>query len=210
MFAVLAIGSMVGSLLGAPTAVAAGDAPSEKITINVQTVNGSGCPAGSATVIPAADNTAFTVAYSDYVATAGPGVKPTDFRKNCQLSLRVDVPHGFTYAIARADYHGHAWLASGVTARQTASYYFMGKAPTAEVRETFAGPFDGAWSTTDSAQVAALVWAPCGATVNLNVNTDLRVDASGADDARTGGGHISMDTSRAGVRTIYHLDWRRC
>jgi hypothetical protein len=208
MFTVLAIGSVVASFLGAPAPVVASDVPQEKITINVQTVNGSGCPAGSATVTPAADNTSFTVGYSDYVAAAGPGAKPTDFRKNCQLSLRINVPHGFTYAIARADYRGHARLASGVTARQGAHYYFMGTAPTTEVMETFTGPFDGGWSTSDSAQVAALVWAPCGATVNLNVNTDLRVDTSGADDRA--GGHISMDASRGGVRTIYHLDWRRC
>jgi hypothetical protein len=172
-------------------------------------VNGSGCPAGSATVTPAADNTSFTVAYSDYVASAGHGARPTDFRKNCQLSLRINVPQGFTYAIARADYRGHARLAAGVTARQNAFYYFMGTAPTAEVSETFAGPFNGVWSTTDSAQVAALVWAPCGATVNLNVNTDLRVDASGSDD-NWAGSYISMDTTRGAVRTIYHLDWRRC
>jgi hypothetical protein len=209
MFPVLAIGSVVASLLGAPAPVAASDIPQGKITVSVRTVNGSGCPAGSATVTPAVDNTSFTIGYSDYVASAGRGAKPTDFRKNCQIGLRVDVPQGFTYAIARADYRGHLRLAAGVTARQGAYYYFMGAAPTAELSETFTGPLDGIWSTTDSAEVTALVWAPCGATANLNVNTDLRVDASGSDDERAGS-YLSMDTTRGGVRTIYHLDWKRC
>jgi hypothetical protein len=209
MFNVLAIGSMVASLLGAPAAVASTDIPQEKITVNVQTVNGSGCPAGSTTVTAAPDNTSFTVGYADYVASAGAGAKPTDFRKNCQLSLRINVPQGFTYAVARADYRGHARLARGVTARQNAYYYFMGTAPTAETSEEFAGPFAGGWATTDRTDVATLVYAPCGAQVSLNMNTELKVDASGSD-VNGVGSYLSMDTSKGGVRTIYHLSWKRC
>jgi hypothetical protein len=134
MFNVLAIGSVVASILGAPAPVATSDIPSEKITVNVQSINGSGCPAGSAEVVASSDNTSFSVAYDDYVAAAGAGAKPTDFRKNCQISLRVNVPQGFTYAIAQADYRGHARLARGVVGRQNAYYYFMGTAPTAEVQ----------------------------------------------------------------------------
>ena len=206
MFNVLAIGSMVASLLGAPAAVASSDIPQEKITVNVQTVNGSGCPAGSATVTAASDNTSFTVGYTDYVASVGAGAKPTDFRKNCQLSLRINIPQGFTYAIARAEYRGHARLARGVSAQQNAYYYFMGTAPTVETNEEFTGPFSGVWSTTDRTDVATLVYAPCGAQVNLNVNTELRVDAGDTDAAS----YVSMDTSRGGVRTVYHLGWKRC
>lgn len=209
MFNVLAIGSMVASLLGAPAPVATSDIPQEKITVNVQTVNGSGCPAGSATVTASSDNTSFAVEYDDYVASVGGGAKPTDFRKNCQISLRINIPQGFTYAVARADYRGHAHLARGVTAQQNAYYYFMGTAPTTETNEEFTGPFNGVWSTTDRADVATLVYAPCGAQVNLNVNTDLRFDGGSANAGRAKSS-ISMNTSNGGVRTLYHLSWKRC
>ncbi|MCA6096351.1 DUF4360 domain-containing protein, partial [Streptomyces sp. SCA3-4] len=98
-----------------PSAAAEGGAPPGRVVIDVVAVNGSGCPAGTAAVAVASDNTAFTVSYSDYLAQVGVGAKPTDFRKNCQLGLNVHVPQGFTYAIARADYRGFAHLERGAT-----------------------------------------------------------------------------------------------
>ncbi|MGO4757987.1 DUF4360 domain-containing protein, partial [Streptomyces sp. 2MCAF27] len=102
------------------------DPPPDKIVITVATVNGSGCPAGTAAVAVSPDNTAFTVTYSDYLAQVGKGSKPTDFRKNCQLNLVVHVPQGFTYAIASVDYRGYAHLEKGATSVEKASYYFQG------------------------------------------------------------------------------------
>src|SRR3954470_23164074 len=84
------------------------DPPPDKIVIKVATVNGSGCPAGTAAVAVSPDNTAFTVTYSNYLAQVGKGAKPTDFRKNCQLNLVTHVPQGFSYAIASVDYRGYA------------------------------------------------------------------------------------------------------
>ncbi len=60
--------------------------PPDRIVIDVVTVNGSGCPAGTAAIAVSPDNQAFTVTYSDYLAQVGVGSKPTDFRKNCQDS----------------------------------------------------------------------------------------------------------------------------
>ena len=74
--------------------------PSERVTVDVVTVNGSGCKQGTAEVIVSPDNTSFWVIYSDYLAQAGKGAGATDFRKNCQLNLRVNVPQGFTYGMA--------------------------------------------------------------------------------------------------------------
>ena len=54
---------------------------------------------------------------SRYAALVGRGAKPTDLRKNCQLNIRVHTPQGFTYAVARADYHGFASLAKGSSRR---------------------------------------------------------------------------------------------
>jgi hypothetical protein len=181
--------------------------PSGKITVEVLTANGSGCPAGSADVTPSADNTSFTVAYDNYVARDGGGAEPTDIRKNCQLSLQVGVPQGFTFAIARADYRGYVYLRNGATASQNAYYYFMGESETTEVNNSFSGPISSRWHTSDVTAVAALVWAPCGEQVNLNVNTDLRVRAGTAESSRN---FISMDRSSAGADTVFQLSWKRC
>jgi hypothetical protein len=155
------------------------------------------------------DNTAFTVTYGSYLAAIGPGIPVTDFRKNCQLSLRINVPQGFTYAIASVDYRGYAYLAAGASGLEQANYYFMGSGANAMVGHTFKGPMDANWQTTDKADIAAMVWAPCGVQRNLNINTELRVYAGTSDPDRSTS-LMTMDSTDTDVSTIYHLSWRSC
>jgi hypothetical protein len=203
---------MVASLLNPPVApapIAFPPPPSNQIVIDVVTVNGSGCPAGTAAVAVSPDNTAFTVTYSSYLAMVGVGSIPTDFRKNCQLNLRVHVPQGFTYAIAQADYRGFASLAGGATAMERANYYFQGNSQTAFIVHPFTGMLDDNWQTTDMVDVAALVYAPCGEQRNLNINTELRV-AAGTSNPATTTSFMSMDSTDGAINTIYHFAWKQC
>jgi hypothetical protein len=211
MLNLLVAGSMAMSMLGGAPIVIEPDPPSpnERIVIEVITVNGSGCPAGTAAVAVAPDNTAFTVTYSDYLAQVGVGAKPTDFRKNCQLALQVHVPNGFTYAILQADYRGYAYLEKGASATQRANYYFQGNSPTVYKSHPFSGPLDDNWQTTDTTEVASLVWAPCGELRYLNINTELRV-SGGTSDTKTTTSFMSMDSTDGSINTTYHFAWRQC
>ncbi|MEU7137657.1 DUF4360 domain-containing protein [Streptomyces sp. NPDC046261] len=183
--------------------------PPDRVVIDLVSVNGSGCPAGTAAVAVAPDNTAFTVTYSNYLAQVGVGSAPTDFRKNCQLGLNVHVPQGFTYAIARADYRGFAHLQRGATGLERASYYFQGMSQTSSVSHRFAGPLSDNWQTSDVNEASALVYAPCGAQRILNVNTELRVNA-GSSDASTTNSFMAMDSTDGSVNTLYHFSWKEC
>jgi hypothetical protein len=183
--------------------------PPGRIVVDVVTVNGSGCRPGTAAVAAAPDNTGFTVTYSEFLAQVGLGSQPTDFRKNCQLSLRIHVPQGFTYAIAQADYRGFAHLQRGAVAQQGANYYFQGHSPTTKVVHRFRGPISDYWQTTDVTEVAELVWAPCGEYRNLNVNADLRVYA-GSSNPNTTTSFIAMDSTDGSIKTFYHFSWKRC
>ncbi|MEV7175720.1 DUF4360 domain-containing protein [Kitasatospora sp. NPDC093679] len=212
----VAVGATAASLVAAPAASAAAPTgpwttppPPDKIVINVATVNGSGCPAGTAAVAVSPDNTAFTVTYSDYLAQVGVGSKPTDFRKNCQLNLNVHVPQGFTYAIASADYRGFAHLERGAVGTQKANYYFQGSPQTTSSNHQFKGPLDDSWQATDSVDVAALVFAPCGELRNFNINTELRLSAGTSDTAKTTS-FMTMDSTDGDINTVYHLAWKTC
>lgn len=209
MLSMLTVGGLVASLLAAPVQPEPVAAPPDKITIEIVTVNGSGCRAGTAAVATAEDNTAFTITYSDYLAQVGVGARPTDLRKNCQLNLRVNVPPGFTYAIAQADYRGFAHLQRGATGQQRASYYFMGTSPTAYRSHSFNGPISDNWQATDVTEVASLVYAPCGEVHHLNINTELRVYA-GTSDPTTTTSFMAMDSTDGGVSTEYHFAWKQC
>ncbi|MGP3950619.1 DUF4360 domain-containing protein [Streptomyces sp. 7N604] len=206
------------TILGAAAALFAGttsahaapslEAPPDKIVIELATVNGSGCPEGTAAVAVAPDNTAFTVTYSDYLAQTGGSSDPTAFRKNCQLNLIVHVPQGFTYAIARADYRGFAYLESGATGRERANYYFQGMPETVSKNHDFTGPYNDNWQASDVTEVAQLVWAPCGEQRNFNINTELRVSKGTSDPQKTS--FMTMDSTDASVSTVYHLAWKEC
>ncbi|MGC0403653.1 hypothetical protein RKD27_006297 [Streptomyces sp. SAI-126] len=184
------------------------DPPPDKIVINVATVNGSGCPAGTAAVAVSEDNTAFTVTYSDYLAQVGGNSDPTAFRKNCQLNLIVHVPQGFTYAIAEADYRGFASLQAGASGVQRASYYFQGSSQTAFKTHTFPGAYNDNWQATDTTDWAQLVWAPCGVQRNFNINTEVRVNAGSSSPSKVS--FMTMDSTDGDISTIYHMAWKEC
>ncbi|MFI5776724.1 DUF4360 domain-containing protein [Nocardia sp. NPDC051570] len=191
---------------GAP---AWGTPPPDKIVIDVVTVNGTGCPQGTAAVAVSPDNTAFTVTYSQYTAQVGVGSTPTDFRKNCQLDLRVHVPQGFTYGIAQADYRGFAHLEAGATALETARYYFQGDSPTDFVNHPYNGLMDDDWQATDTTDVGSVVYEPCGETRDFDINTELRVSAGTSDPKKTTS-FITMDSTDGSILTTYHFAWKKC
>lgn len=202
---VAAAALVLTAVLPAPAAQAVPDVP-DYVRIDVVTVNGSGCPAGTAAVAAADNRTAFTITYSDYLAQAGAGSSPTDFRKNCQVNIRVTYPQGFTYGIAQADYRGFAHLESGATSMEKGTYYFQGMSQSASRTHNFYGPKNDNWQATDRAQVWEIVYAPCGEVRHLNVNTELRVHA-GSSKATS---FMTMDSTDSSVSTKYQFSWKRC
>lgn len=194
------------ALVGGATVISPGPAaaaPAGQVTVDVMTVNGSGCPNGTADVTMSPGNTAFTVRYRDYVAYAGGNAEATDSRKNCQLAVHLDVPKGYTFAIAKATYRGFASLEQGATGQQRAYYYFQGRSETAVTAASFSGPLHERWESTDT---ALLVYRPCAEDRLLNINTDLRVQSD--SPAKTS--LMAMDSTRGSVDTLYHLAWKRC
>nr|GID84295.1 hypothetical protein Ade03nite_32190 [Actinoplanes derwentensis] len=176
--------------------------------IAVVSANGSGCPKGTAVVTVSPDNKAFTVAYSNFIAQVGPEAKPLDYRKQCQLSLDVKVPEGFTYAVATADYRGYARLEKGAFAQETAFYYFQGKSSTTKSQNRFDGFWDDEWQITDKVPLVSTSFLPCGDKRYLNINTELKVFADKAPKGTTS--FITMDSADGNLETIYRVSWQKC
>ncbi|MFI0411323.1 DUF4360 domain-containing protein [Actinomadura sp. 3N508] len=176
------------------------------VTIEVATINGSGCPKDTAAIALNKTNDAFTVTYSQYIAQVGGSSKPTDARKNCQINMIVHVPQGFTYAVSSTDYRGYADLKPGASAQQTASYYFQGDPRTRRYTYPVKAPFSDYWQNTDVVDVSQLVWSPCGEQRNFNVNTDLRIETTDASKVS----FIGIDSTDGSIKTTYHYSWKRC
>ena len=168
-------GALLSCLAFAPASASA--APAQQppwFTVSLNKLYGSGCPAGSTTVsTPPNDNTQFTVLYSRYQAATGGGTGPR--HENCELTVNVGLPGGWTYGVAEVDYHGFADLDAGARGLLAAQYYVSGTAPAGTAYHPVYGPTTGNYTFTDYVPVRSIVWAPCGATGTLNINTSATV-----------------------------------
>jgi hypothetical protein len=169
-------------------------------SLEVVTVNGSGCRAGDADV--KSDDRTFTIGYHTFLARAGGGSSPLDMRKNCQINIRVSVPDGFTYGLARTTYEGYTHLQDGASALNRVSTYLQGTSPTAAVNHPFTGPFSDSWETQYRPGFTDIQWSPCGAPRNININAEVRVTLGSADPDRLN--FAIVESSRGLVRV------RRC
>jgi hypothetical protein len=169
-------------------------------SLEVVTVNGSGCRAGDADV--KSDDRTFTIGYHTFLARAGGGSSPLDMRKNCQINIRVSVPDGFTYGLARTTYEGYTHLQDGASALNRVSTYLQGTSPTAAVNHPFTGPFSDSWETQYRPGFPDIQWSPCGTPRNININAEVRVTLGSADPDRLN--FAIVERSRGLVRV------RRC
>jgi hypothetical protein len=192
-------------LLSVQSGSAAADAPAEGAQVVIKTINGSGCPVGTAGATVSPDNSTLTVKYDAYTAQAGGNAGPTDARKNCQLVLDVKAPASYTYALFGLDHRGHASLPAGATATIKSDYYFQGTTDDVFQSHSLTGPYEDDWAVSDSVPDNRLVWAPCGSQRYLNVNTSLRVSAGSGNSASV----VAMGSTDV-PGTSYRLIWKRC
>ena len=184
------------SLLGplAPTAAHASTAMAPKITLRVLSAFGGGCPAGTTDVVPNADNTAFSLAYSQFRVYGG------DY-KSCRVVIRVAVPQGWTYAVYSVINRVTPNLSYSGSARLQMNAWFTGYPWNASDDNSIYGPRTTLWTSASNAGV--LTYAPCNESFDLNVNDTLRISGPVSNSAEL----IDTDVRAS---TIFNLVWRRC
>lgn len=207
MLNIIAMGGVIVSLLApmsttVETAEAAVTAP-DGVILEVVDANGTGCPEGWGVVKQAADNTSFELTAPTSVAIAGGNHLATEFRKNCQVSLQMSKPAGWTYAVSWIDSSGFAYLSDGAKGVERVSYYFQGSSVTGIAGQTLLGPLAEPWTTTTVVAADALNFAPCDVERNLNLNSEVRVNLGTANPE---------DTSflLRNPTTSFGLVWKQC
>jgi hypothetical protein len=178
----------------------------EDLKLGEASYGGTGCPAGSASVSLAPDQKSLSILFDSYVAESGYTTGRTVDRKSCNIVIPVKVPQGFSVSIFQVDYRGfNAVPANGASTRFNAEYFWAGiRGP--KISRIFRGPLNDNFTVSDELLTTALVWAPCGKSVNLRVNTSM-VAISNQNFDQTMGAVDSADVS-GGI--IYHLQFRRC
>ncbi|KAK4214625.1 hypothetical protein QBC37DRAFT_440073 [Rhypophila decipiens] len=167
---------------------------------------GSGCPAGSVSGQLSSDLTAITLLYASFVAQAGKGLSASDYRKNCQLNVKLKYPQGWQFSIFKADYRGYAQIPKGDTGTCKATYYFTGDSKQISSTLVLKGPFDDNYLKTDQFGVESTVWSPCGVEGLLNINSEVRL--SPADSTRNA--LLTVDSTDLKFTQVHYLQWQKC
>ncbi len=110
---------------------------------------GSGCPAGSVSGQLSSDLTMITLLYANFIAQAGNGLSATNYRKNCQLNVKLKYPQGWQFSVFKADYRGYAQIPTGDTGTCKATYYFSGESRQARL---FSPPLSYSLTHCDNTQ----------------------------------------------------------
>lgn len=71
-----------------------GATPPSGVQITGVSYAGSGCNAGTVASILSSDLSTLTLLYDSFVAQAGNGLSPSEYRKNCQLNVGLKYPQG--------------------------------------------------------------------------------------------------------------------
>jgi len=156
---------------------------------------GTGCPTGSVHVSLVSPG----VRFDSLVAEAKNGRADT---KACQVTIKLSVDPGWSFAIPAMHYRGSAELGGGAVGTQTSTYFFKDAAsPNARRQTKLDGPFSGAFSRAD--EMGDVLWSPCGVTEHLLViNAEIRVVGQA--------GQMRIDEVSGDVVQASGLLWRKC
>jgi len=170
------------------------------------TYAGSGCPANSVGHQLSTDLTTLTLIYDDFIAQSGKGIQPKEYRKNCQVNIKLHYPQGWQFSIFKADYRGHATLPPGASGTCKATYYFSGDSHQISSTKTINGPCDEDYIKTDVFGVESTVWSPCGVEGMLNANSAIQLQPLDSEKRAL----LTSESTDFKFKQIYYLQWRRC
>lgn len=176
------------------------------VTIEGIAFAGSGCPAGSVAGQISSDLTTLTLLYDSFVAQAGQSIPPSQYRKNCQLNVKLRYPSGWQFSVFKADYRGYAQIPAGDTGTCKATYYFSGDSKQISSTAIIRGPYDDNYIKTDQFGVESTVWSPCGQEGLLNINSEVRLSPPDATKPAL----LTVDSTDLKFTQIHYLQWQTC
>lgn len=167
---------------------------------------GTGCPAGTASAMLSPDEDSISILFDQFVAEAGHTTGRRVDRKSCNISVPVTVPQGYSVAVIQTDYRGFNLIpSSGAYNRLDTEYFWAGiRGP--RYSRVFNGPTNDNYTQSNGVIASSLVWTPCGASVNLRINSSIMAQAPASMQQTM----MTVDTADISSGLLYHLQWRRC
>lgn len=191
-----------------PLAAAEAAAPPEGAAITSVVANGSGCRQGDGVTASWTDASQLKVTYGKLAASVGGSSGPLDFRRNCQLSVQLEIPDGYAVALSSSTSLLYADVAGGATATHSAIADWGGMPVQNTWSRAVKGPFEDSVASSWNPDPSSLIFSSCDSRRVLSINQMLRVargtSAPGVYSA------VEFDSSRGGANSVYQLTWKRC
>jgi len=176
------------------------------VSIRSAVSGGSGCTSRAPLVALSADRERLIFANGVLEASAGPDDPPAAGRKFCQITIDLDFPPGYSYAVSGAwPLRGIVDLDDDIVAEVEVERYFTGELPSQPFEFTFRGPLASHSFAAIEPQGAMSSFSPCGRASLLNIKTSVRVSKLGNP---TGSGNIRVSPPW-GIQAL-RLHWKRC
>lgn len=165
-----------------------------------------GCPAGTASVTLSPAEDAISILFDRFAASAGGNTGRRVDRVSCNLTIPVTIPQGYSVAVIRTDYRGFNFVpGAGAYTRLNTEYFWAGiRGPV--FSKVFVGPQNKDFTTSNGILAESLVWTPCGASINMRVNSNIMAQSNNRMEQTD----IMVDSADITAGLVYHLQWRRC
>ncbi len=176
------------------------------VRLGFPTYGGSGCAAGTASVSLSPDEDAISILFDNYIAEAGSTTGRRFDRKNCAITVPVQVPQGYSVAIFKTDFRGFNLIPTfGAYTQLDAEYFWAGiRGP--RYTQRFNGPRADNYTNTSGVIASSLIWTPCGQSINLRVNSSIMAMSNSSMQQTM----MTVDSADITSGLIYHIQWRRC
>ncbi|RYZ60248.1 MAG: DUF4360 domain-containing protein [Proteobacteria bacterium] len=173
---------------------------------------GDGCPSDSTAINISEDKKAFTITFSQFQASLEAGTKKSEIA--CRLSLSLEVPVGWQYAVASFNYRGFLALDEGVEALHSTRYFFTGKGKGGGFRHREVGEISKDFVYSDKVDILTAVlsreWSACTGSRDLNIDTAIRLRNTDLKKYPNASGLFSNDSTDGELSQEFGLTWRRC
>ncbi len=195
-----------------PTLPLPKDLDMNQVYIKDISVNGTGCSNGTFARNLSEDKRAFTLTFSDFVAAIGPGVAPGLSRRNCNVTLNLNVPAGFQYTVGTFNYRGFMALDQGVKGEVATKYYFAGNPAQGTYVKSQLGEFNDEYVFTDIVGFSTVyvpeTWSPCNIQRPFSINSTITLTKT--DGNPNSSGAISNDSIDGELIQQFGIAYRRC
>ncbi|PHH75172.1 hypothetical protein CDD80_2584 [Ophiocordyceps camponoti-rufipedis] len=165
---------------------------------------GTGCSPEHDHVSVDKSRTLFEISFSEYGVQSGPGIRASEWRKNCKLILNLDYSSGFQFRLVGINMAGYAAIPYGSSGQCVNSFSFAGSGSArTDYIVKMEGPLNGRFDLESTSGFSA--WSTCGKSSSiLNLNTACSIDAT--DDKA----YIAVDEVSGRLTVKCGIEWRRC